>query len=299
MLRISEIDDDSLLDAVRFITQDEQKNITLSSLFYSDGKCALPSATKYKILLFRKQKETPFSSKLTKLNTKDELKGVVSFSEHGQILHCLKFTSETEKAEFCKLLAEEIPHKQVFCIIGEKEGCELIASAVKKCRQETRNYMLMHYEGTTEKLQLPENQELVKCGTTHLDNLAPLQKGYEIDEVLLDAADFEEAVCRLTLRKTLREQIVYALFSESGKKAVAKAGTNARGLNWYQLGGIYTVPQCRNHGFAAFLAQTLALKNAEMGKKTALFVKCANIPAQKAYKKAGFVTDNPFEIIYY
>ncbi|MCR4713462.1 MAG: hypothetical protein K5751_03680 [Treponemataceae bacterium] len=285
MLLISEIDDDSLLDVARFIAQDEQKNITLSSLFYSDGKCSLPSEAKYKIFLFR--------------TTKDELKGVVSFSEHGQILHCLKFTSETEKAEFCKLLADEIPHKQVFCIIGEKEGCELVASAVKRRRQETRSYMLMHYEGNTEKLHLPENLELVKCEAMHLDDLVPLQKGYEMDEVLLDAADFEEAVCRLTLRKTLREQIVYALFTEPGKKAVAKAGTNARGLNWYQLGGIYTVPQYRNHGFAAFLAQTLALKNAEMGKKTALFVKCANIPAKKAYTKAGFVTDTSFEIIYY
>ena len=312
MLQMSELDECSLLEVAKFITQDEQQNITLSSLFFKDSQTdskadlvadlpdgspaqpSMPAAT-YKVLLFR-DGNVPYGA---------PLKGVVSFSEGGQILHCLKFTSDAEKAEFCKLIAAEIPHDQVFCILGEKEGCELIASAVKKKRRQTRHYTLMHYAGIVEnllppeKLSLPEKLELVKCGTSQLDALTPLQQGYELDEVLIDKADFDETTCRLTMRKFLREQIIYALFTEQRAKAVAKAGTNARGLNWYQLGGVYTVPQYRGKGCAAFLAQTLALKNAEIGKKTALFVKDVNIPAQKAYAKAGFVPDNPFEIIYY
>ena len=300
MLQMSELDESTLLETAKFITQDEQQNITLSSLFFKDGTCSMPAAEKYKILLFR---DTPLDKQDRGGSGTAPIKGVVSFSDGGQILHCLKFTSEAEKAEFQKLLAAEIPHDQVFCILGEKQGCEIIASIVKKRRRQTRCYTLMYFAGNTERLPPPEKLKLVKCGTAQLNELVPLQKGYELDEVLIDKDDFEEAVSRLTLRKALREQIIYALFAQPGAnaapRAVAKAGTNARGLNWYQLGGIYTVPRFRSHGYAAFLAQTLALKNAEMGKKTALFVKDVNIPAQKAYTKAGFVPDKPFEIIYY
>ena len=304
MLQMSELDDDSLFDAVKFITQTEQENITLSSLFFnycqsdSDADCStvqysMPAAAKYKIWLFR-DVQNP---------TDTPIKGVVSFSEGGQFLHCLRFTSDAEKAEFCELLAAEIPQDEVFCVLGEKQGSELIASVVKKRRRQTRNYMLMHFVGNAEKLLPPADMELVKCGISQLNELVPLQMGYELDEVLVDKADFDEAVSRLTMRKFLREQIIYALFEKceanTVPRAVAKAGTNARGQNWYQMGGVYTVPRHRGKGCAAFLAQHLALKNAEMGKQTALFVKDENIPAQKAYKKAGFVPDKPFEIIYY
>ncbi len=327
MLQMSELDESTLLEVAEFITQDEQQNITLSSLFFKDSqpdsktdladsnpmRCTMPAAATYKVLLFR---DAPCKAPFDKCGGSGDapckapfdicggsgdapLKGVISFSDGGQILHCLKFTSETEKAEFCKFIAAEIPRGQVFCILGEKEGCELIASAVKKKRRQTRCYKLMHFDENAKKLLPPEKLRLVKCGIDQLNELVPLQKGYELDEVLIDKADFEETVSRLTLRKALREQIIYALFAEQQSFAVAKAGTNARGLNWYQLGGIYTVSRFRSHGYAAFLAQTLALKNAEMGKKTALFVKDVNIPAQKAYAKAGFVPDKPFEIIYY
>ena len=300
MLQMSELDEITLLEVVNFITQDEQQNITLSSLFFKDGTCSMPAAATYKVLLFRDGQDACARHDARNADARcAPLKGVISFSDGGQILHCLKFTSDAEKAEFCKLIATQIPHDQVFCILGEKEGCELIASAVDKKRRQTRCYKLMHYDENAKKLLPPEKLKLTKCGLEQLNELVPLQKGYELDEVLIDKTDFEETVSRLTLRKALREQIIYALFAEQENIAVAKAGTNARGLNWYQLGGIYTVPRFRNHGYAAFLAQTLALKNAEMGKKTALFVKDANIPAQKAYAKAGFVPDKPFEIIYY
>ncbi len=313
MLQMSELDDDSLFDAVKFITQTEQENITLSSLFFKDCqadpmRCNMPAAAKYKIWLFRDGQAAEACQNAGDVAQNAgggaaPIKGVVSFSESGQFLHCLRFTSEAEKAEFRELLAAEIPQDEIFCILGEKQGSELIASVVKKRRRQTRNYMLMHFVGNAERLLPPEELEVVKCGAPQLDALVPLQMGYELDEVLVDKADFDEAASRLTMRKFLREQIIYALFAKPKEnevpRAVAKAGTNARGQNWYQLGGVYTVPQYRGKGCASFLAQFLALKNAEMGKRTALFVKDVNIPAQKAYKKAGFVPDKPFEIIYY
>lgn len=308
---MSELDDRSLQETASFITQNEQENITLSSLFHKDGTCAMPSVAKFKVFLFRSDDIAETQTNANTTATKQDfqpspchtkLKGVVSVSSCGQILHCLKFTSQAEKNEFCKLLAAEIPHEQIFCVLGEKNGSDLIASAINRKSCEVRSYTLMYYKGSS-KLMPPSSLALTRCDTEHVDLLFTLQKNYELVEVLLDAADFDEFSCRLNLRKLLREQTIYALLTDSSakikQKAVAKAGTNAKGLNWYQLGGVYTLPEYRNHGCAAFLTQFLAEKLREQGKKTALFVNDKNIFAQKAYEKAGFVKDKPFEIIYY
>ena len=140
MLQMSELDDDSLFDAVKFITQTEQENITLSSLFFKDSQTdadadcstvqySMPAAAKYKIWLFR-DVQNPADN---------PIKGVVSFSEGGQFLHCLRFSSDAEKAEFRGLLAAEIPQDELFCVLGEKQGSELIASVVKKINKDFRN----------------------------------------------------------------------------------------------------------------------------------------------------------------
>ncbi|MCR4939433.1 MAG: hypothetical protein K5930_04905 [Treponemataceae bacterium] len=290
MLQMTELDEDSLSEASRFITQEEEDNITLSSLFHKDGNCKLPSAAQYKLFIFRD-------------STQGYMKGMLSFSHSGNILHCLKFKDDTEKEEFKKLLAHELPLDHIFCILGEKNGCDLIASAIKRKYKEIRSYTLMHFDEKADKLAPPQGFSLKQCGVQDLEALCPLQKSYERDEVLLNPDDFEETASRLNLRKNLREQIIYSLlrqeYSQKKPEPVAKAGTNACGLNWCQLGGIYTVPRYRGLGCAAYLAQVLALTIAQSGKKTALFVKDKNIPAQKAYIKAGFIKDKAFEIIYY
>ena len=67
MLQMSELDESTLLEVAEFITQDEQQNITLSSLFFKDSQpdsktdlaegspmlCTIPAAATYKVLLFR------------------------------------------------------------------------------------------------------------------------------------------------------------------------------------------------------------------------------------------------------
>ena len=122
MLQMSELDDDSLFDAVKFITQTEQENITLSSLFFKDNqtdsntdvaadsaarspakdiqlRCSMPAAATYKILLFRGGQAAGDVAQNAKAcqsaaGGKGKIKGVVSFSEGGQFLHCLRFTSD-------------------------------------------------------------------------------------------------------------------------------------------------------------------------------------------------------------
>ena len=150
-------------------------------------------------------------------------------------------------------------------------------------------------------LPIPPGFTCVPCSEADVNLLLPLQKEYDSVEVLLPGAKLDVPLCRLNLRKILREQFVLGVRADNADSGffVAKAGTNAIGLNWVQLGGVCTLPEYRGKGLAAFLVNKIALQKLSDGKKTALFVKNKNLPAQKAYKKAGFVPLCPFSISYF
>lgn len=150
-------------------------------------------------------------------------------------------------------------------------------------------------------LPIPHGFTCVPCSEADVNLLLPLQKEYDSVEVLLPGAKLDVPLCRLNLRKILREQFVLGVRADNADSGffVAKAGTNAIGLNWVQLGGVCTLPEYRGKGLAAFLVNKIALQKLSDGKKTALFVKNKNLPAQKAYKKAGFVPLCPFSISYF
>ena len=150
-------------------------------------------------------------------------------------------------------------------------------------------------------LPIPPGFSCVPCSEADVNLLLPLQKEYDSVEVLLPGAKLDVPLCRLNLRKILREQFVLGVRADNADSGffVAKAGTNAIGLNWVQLGGVCTLPEFRGKGLAAFLVNKIALQKLSDGKKTALFVKNKNLPAQKAYKKAGFVPLCPFSISYF
>ena len=150
-------------------------------------------------------------------------------------------------------------------------------------------------------LPIPHGFTCVPCSEADVNLLLPLQKEYDSVEVLLPGAKLDVPLCRLNLRKILREQFVLGVRADNADSGffVAKAGTNAIGLNWVQLGGVCTLPEFRGKGLATFLVNKIALQKLSDGKKTALFVKNKNLPAQKAYKKAGFVPLCPFSISYF
>jgi len=99
------------------------------------------------------------------------------------------------------------------------------------------------------------------------------------------------------LRKNLEQQVV--LLVTAGDHILAKAGTNARGLYWDQIGGVYTIPEWRGRGIAAALVEAVARDRLLSGRKVALFVKTVNTFAKKAYIKAGFSTKTHFLISYF
>ena len=81
--------------------------------------------------------------------------------------------------------------------------------------------------------------------------------------------------------------------------AVAKAGSNAQGFSYIQIGGVYTVETKRNEGYGAEVLKFLISKIIKKGKKACLFVKKDNSPAIQLYTKVGFSIRDAFRISYF
>lgn len=127
--------------------------------------------------------------------------------------------------------------------------------------------------------------------------LFPLQRDYEKEEVLLNPRKFNSTASFLSLQKNLRREIIYV--AELDGVPVAKAGTNARGMNYFQIGGVFTVPSLRGRGIGKIIMRALMWEIAQRKKHLCLFVKRSNQSAIRLYTSLGFTLRDKYAISYY
>ncbi len=130
-----------------------------------------------------------------------------------------------------------------------------------------------------------------------LNGLFPLQKNYELEEVLVHRDHFSGQACRFTPKRLLKNQLTY--LGELEGRIVGKAGTNARGLHTDQIGGVYTLKGLRNQGIAEWLMRELLASIFLEKNAVTLFVKKDNLPATALYRKLGFSVRESYRISYY
>lgn len=136
-----------------------------------------------------------------------------------------------------------------------------------------------------------------RADARHTDRLLHMQVAYEEEEVVVDSRRVDPQATRFHLRDDLREQLVF--FATHEGAAVAKAGTNARGFTYDQIGGVYTVPALRGQGISTALMQILLNNITESRKNAVLFVKKVNKSAIAVYDRLGFTARDSFVISYY
>lgn len=281
----------NLENVVDFLKKDEKTCITLMSRFIKNGDIEiLPSYIKGYAFF-----------------SKNEIFGVLTISEGGVVLH--HFTKEFLNPEnpFFEELRRVIylilGEYNIYSIIGDFDGTDFLTNIIKteKSPKIQIPYKLMIFKEPNDKafFKLPKDFSLKKCTKNDLDALFTLQVAYELVEVLPPGEDFNLDNCRLNLRHNLGIQHIFGIFSKSQNQFVAKAGTNAIGLNWVQIGGVFTSAKYRNLGLACFLVNHISKFMSESKKSVALFVKDSNEPAKKAYIKAGFEPDSKFCICYF
>ncbi len=132
----------------------------------------------------------------------------------------------------------------------------------------------------------------------HLPFLLPLQKAYELEEVLLnpDYYDFRESV--IWLKNILTRETCF--YARTGFRYSGKANTNARGFKHIQIGGVFTHRDFRGkrigkNTVAALCSHLFSKEDMNIS----LFVKQDNAAAVKAYTDLGFRIVNRMRTIYF
>ena len=190
--------------------------------------------------------------------------------------------------------------RSVHSIIGVRRHVEAVSSLVCGTPTAQVDYFLMVQETA-----LPDEapvdplpgMTVQKATPADLDRLYPLQRDYELEEVLIDPRRFSPIMCRNLLRANLKNELTY--YAEYRGEVVAKAGTNARGYRYDQLGGVFTSRTYRNRGVAARVVAALLRDANQDDRRTCLFVKDHNAAAVRLYEKLGFQIRDRFRISYY
>ena len=138
---------------------------------------------------------------------------------------------------------------------------------------------------------------IMRCTENDMENLFEIEKNYLQDEVAVRGQKVSDAEVSMRLRQILKNQLYFALISDD--KIVSKAYTNAIGKNWIQIGGVYTLFQFRQNGYAALTVSTLCKRILQAHKNISLFVKTKNLPAQQLYQKIGFTFHSDYKIVYF
>lgn len=229
----------------------------------------------------------------------DDLHGVIYIE--SSVFHCIPHLDEINFLEFQRGLSPLFQEIKIKCISGEAKGTDYIINLLKE--KFGKPYQTNHYNLMTASVvqnppdDLCNDDQIIRCTENDMEELLPIQKKYMNEEVAPFGKKASDAEVAMGLRQILKNQLCLALYSDD--EIVAKANTNAIGVNWIQLGGIYTHPLYRRNGYAWQLISAILRRTSKAGKKAALFVKDINVPAMELYKKLGFTNSGLYQICYF
>jgi predicted GNAT family acetyltransferase len=225
-----------------------------------------------------------------------EIKSCFLVSAYGLVLPVLPGEDDGSSG-FPEILSSLRP--AVRSIMGTAAWVEKVEARIPLAPSARVEYFLMVLpkSGRMPAREKPGGISIRRASFSDAERLYPLQKAYELEEVIINPSYFSEIQCLKLLKASLRDEIMF--LAEKSGRPVSKAGTNARGYGVDQIGGVYTVPEARGKGYAGAVME--ALLDAIFSEKStaSLFVKKKNLPAIQLYKRMGFETKSDYLISYY
>ena len=236
------------------------------------------------------------------------------FYLNKSLFHCFQDTSKVNIANFTPLFYEILTQNQTSIknISGEKDGTDFFLEVIRNLSENpdstfTKKFnvkqindyklMVLPHQQFQDSQKLYNDDFIMRCTENDMENLFEIEKNYLQDEVAVRGQKVSDAEVSMRLRQILKNQLYFALISDD--RIVSKAYTNAIGKNWIQIGGVYTLFQFRQNGYAALTVSTLCKRILQAHKKISLFVKIKNFPAQQLYQKIGFTFHSDYKIVYF
>ena len=264
------------------------------------------------IILDRNPDNLNNSDKSSQLINLQNVLGV--FYLNKSLFHCFKDTSKINIADFTPLFYEILTQNQASIknISGEKDGTDFFLEVIRNLSENpdstfTKKFnvkqindyklMVLPHQQFQDSQKLYNDDFIMRCTENDMENLFEIERNYLQDEVAVRGQKVSDAEVSMRLRQILKNQLYFALISDD--RIVSKAYTNAIGKNWIQIGGVYTLFQFRQNGYAAHTVSTLCKRILQAHKNISLFVKTKNLPAQQLYKKIGFTFHSDYKIVYF
>ena len=237
-----------------------------------------------------------------------EFIGVLFLAAHGVLLH--SFTKEITD-DIAKYIKNGfLKHTEPLSVMGEKNTSiyleQLINESLSLVPARFENYKLLtlktkpltpNFFCTRASDNLNTKLEFIKPQIEDVELLCPMEIEYNESEVLAPGVKASHESCLKLLKKRINNHALYAVKKDG--KYIAKAGINASGFRWNQIGGVFTIPEYRNKGVGAANMMMLTNDSFQYNKKCALFVKIKNPAARQMYKKIGFTESCDFRISYF
>ena len=236
------------------------------------------------------------------------------FYLNKSLFHCFQDTSKVNIADFTPLFYQILTQNQASIknISGEKDGTDFFLEVIRNLSENpdstfTKKFnvkqindyklMVLPHQQFQDSQKLYNDDFIMRCTENDMENLFEIERNYLQDEVAVRGQKVSDAEVSMRLRQILKNQLYFALISDD--KIVSKAYTNAIGKNWIQIGGVYTLFQFRQNGYAALTVSTLCKRILQAHKNISLFVKTKNLPAQQLYQKIGFTFHSDYKIVYF
>ena len=252
------------------------------------------------------------SDKSSQLINLQNILGV--FYLNNSLFHCFKDTSKVNIADFTPLFYQILTQNQASIknISGEKDGTDFFLEVIRNLSENpdstfTKKFnvkqindyklMVLPHQQFQNSQKLYNDDFIMRCTENDMENLFEIERNYLQDEVAVRGQKVSDAEVSMRLRQILKNQLYFALISDD--RIVSKAYTNAIGKNWIQIGGVYTLFQFRQNGYAALTVSTLCKRILQAHKNISLFVKTKNLPAQQLYQKIGFSFHSDYKIVYF
>ena len=264
------------------------------------------------IILDKNPDNSNNSDKSSQLINLQNVLGV--FYLNKSLFHCFQDTSKVNIADFTPLFYEILTQNQksIKNISGEKDGTDFFLEVIRNLSENpdstfTKKFnvkqindyklMVLPHQQFQQSQKLYNDDFIMRCTENDMENLFEIERNYLQDEVAVRGQKVSDAEVSMRLRQILKNQLYFALISDD--RIVSKAYTNAIGKNWIQIGGVYTLFQFRQNGYAALTVSTLCKRILQAHKNISLFVKTKNLPAQQLYQKIGFTFHSDYKIVYF
>lgn len=229
----------------------------------------------------------------------DDVLAAVMITSNGLFIPAHAPETSFTPAEIKKLLDHVYrSYRKIYCLVGADEAVRQYEPVLREKIDTRISYHLMKrdYRVPFPAYTPSPGLGIHRLSLSDVQEVFRLEKAYQYEEVLVHPERFSPAAHMIHFRKQLSSQTI--LFAEIKGRPVAKAATNAVGLHYSQIGGVFTSPEYRGRGIARALMIDLLKDIRSRGRGSVLFVKKTNDPAVKLYRGLDFKIIGEYTISY-